>query len=94
MHVTLVHPCPQPGQAKEYARRWKAILAPCARAIPGFRSAYFVGDAAANTVHAIYLWDDQPGEALEHATDDFRLRCHDITTGPALRETFEVLVEA
>jgi hypothetical protein len=94
MYVRLVHPRPQPGQAAEYARRWQAILAPRARTIPGFRAAYFVGDRAAETVHAIFIFDDQPGEALDQAMDDFRHRCRDITTGPALREDFEVLAEA
>jgi hypothetical protein len=94
VYVRLVHPRPQPGQAAEYARRWEAILAPRARAIPGFRAAYFVGDRAAETVHAIFVFDDEPGEALDRAMDDFRRRCRDITTGPALREDFEVLAEA
>ena len=94
MHVRLVHPRPRPGQAAEYARRWEAILAPRARAIPGFRAAYFVGDPAAETVHAIFIWDDVPGEALDQAMDDFRQRCRDITTGPALREDLVVLAEA
>jgi hypothetical protein len=94
MYVRLVHPRPQPGQAAEYARRWQAILAPRARAIPGFRAAYFVGDPAANTVRAIFVFDDQPGEALDQAMDDFRQRCRDITTGPALREDLEILAEA
>ena len=94
MHVRLVHPRPRPGQAEEYARRWKAILAPRARAIPDFRAAYFVGDRAADTVHAIFIWDDAPGEALDQAMDDFRQRCRDITTGPALREDLVVLAEA
>ncbi len=94
MYVRLVHPQPQPGQAAEYARRWEAILAPRARAIPGFRAAYFVGDPAAGTVRAIFVFDDQPGEALDQAMDDFRQRCRDITTGPARREDFVVLAEA
>ena len=94
MYVRLVHPQPQPGQAAEYARRWEAILAPRARAIPGFRAAYFVGDRASGTVRAIFVFDDKPGEALDQAMDDFRHRCRDITTGPALREDFEVLAEA
>ena len=94
MYVRLVHPQPQPGQAAEYARRWAAILAPRARTIPGFRAAYFVGDPGAETVHAIFVFDDKPGEALDQAMDDFRHRCRDITTGPALREDFEVLAEA
>jgi len=37
MYVTLVFPRPQPGKAEEYAQRWKAILAPRVRALPGFR---------------------------------------------------------
>jgi hypothetical protein len=94
MYVRLVHPQPQPGQAAEYARRWEAILAPWARTLPGFRAAYFVGDPAAETVHAIFLFDEAPGAALDQAMDDFRQRCRDITTGPALREDFAVLAEA
>jgi hypothetical protein len=94
MYVRLVHPQPRPGQAAEYARRWEAILAPRARAIPGFHAAYFVGDPEANTVRAIFLFDEKPGDALDQAMDDFRQRCRDITTGPALREDFMVLVEA
>jgi hypothetical protein len=94
MYVRLVHPQPQPGQAAEYARRWQAILAPRARTIPGFRAAYFVGDRSTETVHAIFVFDDKPGEALDQAMDDFRHRCRDITTGPAMREDFVVLAEA
>jgi heme-degrading monooxygenase HmoA len=94
MYVRLVHPRPRPGQAAEYARRWEEILAPRARGIPGFRAAYFVGDPAANRVHAFFVWDDEPGEALDRAMDDFRRRCRDITTGPAEREDYEVLAEA
>ncbi len=94
MYVRLVHPRPQPGQAAEYARRWQAILAPRARAIPGFRAAYFVGDRATEAVHAIFIFDEQPGEPLDQAMDDFRERCRDITTGPARREDLEVLAEA
>jgi hypothetical protein len=94
MYVTLVFPRPQPGKADEYAQRWKAILAPRVRALPGFRAGYFVGDPAANTVQAVYLWDERPGEALEHALNDFRQQCRDITTGPARREDLEVLAEA
>ncbi len=94
MYIRLVHPQPQPGQAAEYARRWEAILAPRARAIPGFRAAYFVGDRATEAVHAIFVFDEQPGAALDEAMDDFRQRCRDITTGPARREDFEVLAEA
>jgi heme-degrading monooxygenase HmoA len=94
MYVRFVTPHPQPGQAEEYARRWKAILAPRARAISGFRAAYFVGDREANTVTAIFVWDDKPGAALDEAMNDFRQRCRDITTGPAEREDFEVLAEA
>jgi heme-degrading monooxygenase HmoA len=94
MYVRFVHPQPQPGQAEEYARRWETILAPRARAIPGFRAAYFVGDGTAETVHAIFIWDDQPGQALDQAMDDFRHQCRDITTGPALREDLVVLAEA
>ena len=94
MYVRLVHPQPQPGQAAEYARRWQAILAPRAKAIPGFRAAYFVGDRATEGVHAIFVFDEEPGEALDQAMDDFRQRCRDITTGPARREDFEVLAEA
>ena len=93
-YVRFVHPQPQPGQAAEYARRWKAILAPRAQAIPGFRVAYFVGDPPANTVHVIFVFDDKPSEALDQAMDDFRQRCRDITSGPALREDFVVLAEA
>jgi hypothetical protein len=89
-----VYPRPQPGQEEEYARRWKAILAPRVRALPGFRAGYFVGDPTANTVQAIYFWDDQPGEALEHAMNDFRQQCRDITLGPGRREHFEILAEA
>jgi hypothetical protein len=94
VYIRLVHPQPQPGQAAEYARRWEAILAPRARAIPGFRAAYFVGDRATEAVHAIFIFDEQPGAALDEAMDDFRQRCRDITTGPARREDFEVLAEA
>ncbi len=94
MYVRLVHPQPQPGQAEEYARRWKAILAPQAWAIPGFRAAYFVGDRTAETVHAIFVFDEKPGEALDEAMDAFRQQCRDITTGPARREDLEVLAEA
>ena len=93
MYIRLVHPQPQPGQAEEYARRWSEILAPQARAMPGFRAAYFVGDPAANRVNAIFVWDDVPGESLDHAMDEFRRRCADITTGPALREDLLVLAE-
>lgn len=94
MYVRLVHPQPQPGQAAEYARRWEAILAPRARAMPGFHAAYFVGDRATEAVHAIFVFDKQPGAALDEAMDDFRQRCRDITTGPARREDFEVLAVA
>ena len=94
MYVRLVHPQPRPGQAEEYARRWKDILAPQARTIPGFRAAYFVGDLDANAVHAIFVWNDEPGAALDRAMDDFRHRCRDITTGPAVREDLVVLAEA
>jgi hypothetical protein len=94
MYVTFVFPRPQPGQAEECARRWKAILAPCVRALPGFRAGYFVGDPAANTVQAIYLWDDRPTETLEQAMDDVRHQCRDITLGPGRHEDFEVLAEA
>ena len=94
IYVRLVHPQPHPGQAAEDARRWQAILAPQAQAIPGVRAAYFLGDGAAETVHAIVLFDAKPGEALDQAMDDFRQRCRDITTGPARREDLEVLAEA
>jgi hypothetical protein len=94
MHVTLVRPRPQPWQGAEYAGRWQAILAPHVRALPGFHAAYFVGDRAANTVHAIYLWDEQPVEALDQAMDDFRQQCRDITLGPGQREHFEIMAEA
>ena len=94
MYVTLVHPRPQPGQEKEYARRWKAILAPRVRALPGFRAGYFVGDPAANTVHAIYLWDEKPVAELEEAMNDFRQHCRDLTLGPGQREDLDVLAEA
>ena len=94
MYVRLVRPHPRPGQAEEYARRWKEVLAPRARGLPGFRAAYFVGDSAANAVTAIFIWDDKPGEALDRAMDDFRQQCRDITTGPAAREDHEVLAEA
>ncbi len=94
MYVRLVHPRPRLGQAEEYARRWEEILAPRARSIPGFRAAYFVGDSAANRVHAIFVWDDEPDEALDRVMDDFRQRCRDITTGPAEREDYEVLAQA
>jgi len=94
MFVRLVHPQPQPGKAAEYARRWEAILAPRARAIPGFRAAYFVGDRARDAVHAIFIFDEEPGEALDQAMNDFRERCRDITTGPAHREDLDVLAEA
>lgn len=94
MYVRLVHPEPQPGQAAKDARRWKAILAPRARAISGFRAAYLGGDPTAETIHAIFVFDDTPGEALAQAMDDFRQRCRDITTGPALREDFAVVAEA
>ena len=63
--------------AEEYARRWKAILAPRVRALPGFRAGYFFGDPAANTVHAIYLWDEKPVEELEEAMNDVRQQCRD-----------------
>jgi hypothetical protein len=94
MYIRLVHPRPKAGQAEEYARRWKEALAPQARGIPGFRAAYFVGDRPANQVRAIFIFEDQPGEALDRAMDDFRQRCRDITTGPAQREDYEVLAEA
>ncbi len=94
MYVRLVHPRPQPGQAEEYARRWKEILAPRAQGLPGFRAAYFVGDREANRVHAIFVWDSKPDGALDQAMDDFRARCRDITLGPAEREDYEVLAEA
>ena len=94
MYVTLVFPRPQPGKAEEYARRWKAILAPRVRALPGFRAGYFVGDPAANTVQAIYLWDDKPVAELEDAMNDYRHQCRDITLGPGRREDFEILAEA
>jgi hypothetical protein len=94
MHIRLVHPHPQPGQAEEYARRWKEILAPGVRSLPGFHAAYFVGDRAAGRVHAIFVWDHEPGEALDQAMDDFRQRCRDITTGPAEREDYAVVAEA
>jgi hypothetical protein len=45
-------------------------------------------------VHAIFIFDEAPGAALDQAMDDFRHRCRDITTGPALREDFAVLAEA
>jgi hypothetical protein len=47
----------------------------------------------ANAVHAIFVWDDEPGAALDRAMDDFRQRCRDITTGPAVREDLVVLAE-
>jgi heme-degrading monooxygenase HmoA len=94
MYVRLVRPQPRPGQAEEYARRWKEILAPRARDLPGFHAAYFVGDITANAVTAIFLWDDEPGEALDRAMDDFRHQCRDITSGPATREDFVILAEA
>lgn len=94
MFVRLVHPQPQPGKAAEYARRWEATLAPRARAVPGFRAAYMVGDTKANTLLAIFMFDEKPGEALDQAMGDFRQHCSDITTGPARREEFEVLAEA
>lgn len=94
MYVTLVFPRPQPGKAEEYAQRWKAILAPRVRTLPGFRAGYFVGDPAANTVQAICLWDERPGEALKQAMDGYRHQCRDITLGPGRREDFEVLAEA
>jgi hypothetical protein len=64
------------------------------RALPVFRAGYFFGDPAANTVHAIYLWDEKPVEELEDAMNDFRHRCRDLTIGPGRREDFEVLAEA
>jgi hypothetical protein len=67
---------------------------PRLRALPGFRAGYFFGDPAANTVHAIYLWDEKPVEELEDAMNDFRHRCRDLTIGPGRREDFEVLAEA
>jgi hypothetical protein len=94
VYVTLVHPRPQPGQEEEYARRWKAILAPRVRALPGFRAGYFFGDPAANTVHAIYLWDEKPVAELQEAMNDFREQCRDLTFGPGRREDFEVVAEA
>ena len=94
MYVRLVHPHPRPGQAGEYARRWRQILAPAARRLPGFRAAYFAGDPAAGRVRAVFVWDGPPGAALDWAMDDFRLRCRDITTGPAEREDLEILAEA
>jgi hypothetical protein len=94
MYVRLVHPQPQPGQAAEYARRWEAVLGPRARDIPGFHSAYFVGDPEANKLLAIFIFDEKPGEALDQAMDDFRQHCSDITTGPARREDLELLAEA
>ena len=94
MYVRLVHPQPRPGQAEEYARRWKEILAPRARALPGFRAAYFAGDRTTNRVRAMFVWDHEPGEALDRAMDEFRQHCRDITTGPAEREDYEVLAEA
>ncbi len=94
-HVRPSRAPPTPtGQAEEYARRWEEILAPRARSIPGFRAAYFVGDRAANRVYAIFVWDDEPAEALDRAMDDFRQRCRDITTGPVEREDYEVLAAA
>lgn len=94
MYIRLVHPQPQPGQAAEYARRWESTLAPRARDIPGFRAAYFVGDADANKLVAIFIFDEKPGQQLDQAMDDFRQHCSDITTGPARREEFEVLAKA
>lgn len=61
MYVGLVRSQPRPGQAEEYVRRWKEILAPRARGLSGFRAAYFVGDGAANALTAIYIWDDETG---------------------------------
>ena len=65
-----------------------------ARAMPGFRAAYFVGGGVANAVRAIFVWGEKPGADLDAAMDDFRQRCRDITTGPAVREDFAVLAEA
>jgi len=94
MFVRLVHPQPKQGKVAEYVRRWEAILAPRARAIPGFRAAYFVDDRATDAVHAIFIFDRDPVEALDEAMNDFRERCRDITTGPAPREDLDVLAEA
>lgn len=94
MHVRLVRPQTRPGQAEEYARRWKEILAPRARGLPGFRAACFVGGGGANAVAAIFLWDGEPGEAFDRAMDDFRQQGRDIATGPAAREDLVVLAEA
>ena len=94
MYVTFVFPRPQPGKAEEYAQRWKTILTPRVRALPGFRAGYFVGDPAANTVQDIYLWDERPGEGLEQAMNDFRHQCRDLTLGPGRHEDFVVLAEA
>jgi hypothetical protein len=79
MYVTLVFPRPQPGKAAEYAQRWKAILAPRVRALPGFHAGY---------------WDERPGEGLEQAMNDFRHQCRDLTLGPGRHEDFVVLAEA
>ena len=94
MYVRLVHPQPRPGQAEEYARRWKEFLAPRARAMPGFRDAYFIRDPATDRVNAIFIWDEKPGEDLDRAMDDFRQHCADITTGPALRQDLIVLAQS
>lgn len=94
MYARLVHPRPQPGKAAEYARRWEEILAPKARAMPGFHAAYFIGDSATETLHAIFIFAEPPGAALDEAMDDFRQRCRDITLGPAPREDFQVLAWA
>ncbi len=62
MYVTFVFPRPQPGKAAEYAQRWKAILAPRVRALPGFRAGYFSATRR-RTPFRTSTWDERPAKA-------------------------------
>ena len=94
MYVRIVRGHPQPGQVGEVARRWKEVLAPRMRSIPGFRAAYFVGDREANKGLGVSIWDDKPGESLDQAMRELRQRVQDISLGPPTIEDYEVLAEA
>ncbi len=62
--------------------------------MPGFRAAYCSGDVAANVTVTVSLWDEHPDtEAMRQMIKEISAQMQDITTGPPIVETYEVLAQ-
>jgi len=92
VYIRVIRGQTQPGKLDELARRWKEIMVPQLKGLPGFRTAYFSGDHSANTLVSVSVWDSQPDEAaLNQRMQEFRSQVADLASGQPSVDGYAVL---